>query len=172
MEGKYGRRGEVEKHVLTELPFFAIFAFVAGALAPFYSGALASYGSLLPEGDVLAFLTLLLGSVLFYGYGSLFVSFAAGVRLAPHFEPLDGLFSWYSAALKEESFEKVIAEPPLPPQAEFLGIVLALALGALLCVAASWIGNAVYRSPGPKDALVAVGVFAGCAAGLVYYGVW
>lgn len=179
MTGGYSRRPtkhfreppETDEWVLEDLPYLVPIMFVGGVIAPYvWPDKFGEIGPLLPGDPMLALFTLLLGSAFFYGLASLPLSFAVGMRMAPLFSELadvaESLFSIFGSS------GMAVGDTPILSQDVFFTSLLGLAVGAFMCSAAAGFGTAIYRASHPSGALVNMGLFGGCAALLVYLGLW
>jgi hypothetical protein len=125
-----------EEEVMT----LAALAYVAGIAIHYLVPELSWMGDLFRGGAVEILLVLILGSVMYYGYASIFVSLAFGIHTASLYTPLVELFAIFDypwAVLVNASSQ---GQLQTPEQAVVVMSIMALVLNLLLCISAAAFG--------------------------------
>ncbi len=153
--------------------YLAVFAFLSGIALPFISGKWYVVAEILPSTTLLAIITILLGSAMYYGFASILISLAVGVRVSYVFTPLGKIILHFLTLMNftpgKENFSSLLFK--FPTANSMYNILFVLITGTFLCYSAGWFGTEIHKSSSGKIIFPLI-IFTVSSVGIFYLGVF
>ncbi len=169
------KKSTIEEDILQQdmVSYLAVFAFLSGIALPFISEKWYVVAKILPSTTLLVIITILLGSAMYYGFASILISLAVGVRVSYVFTPLGKIILHFLTLMNftpgKENFSSLLFK--FPTANSMYNILFVLITGTFLCYSAGWFGTEIHKSSSSKIIFPLI-IFTVSSVGIFYLGVF